>query len=99
MPLGLPATEVMSADAQILSELAHDFFIDQVCNSDSQFLRHIVFGCVNFHFFDQLHPGHQISGGSNAAHAASKNMGNVHAKRITDANLQTIGLTDLDKGF
>ena len=52
-----------------------------------------------FNFFDQLHPGHQISGGSDAAHAACKNMGNVHAKRVADANLQTIRLTDLHKGF
>jgi hypothetical protein len=57
----------------------------------------IFFGCGDFHLFDQLHPGHQISGGTDAAHTASKNMSQVHPEGVTDANLQTIRLADLDQ--
>ena len=98
-PLGAAGHRSDRADTQLLPKGPHDLFVGQVHDIDIKFPGHIRFGFIDLHFSGHLHPGNKISCRPDTSHARSHNMSDVHAERITHANLQPVGFTELDQGL
>jgi hypothetical protein len=52
---------------------------------------------VDFKLACQLHPGHQISGRPDATHTRGQYVRDVHPHGVSNANLQPVGLANLDQ--
>lgn len=53
-----------TTDIQILPDFVHDNRVRQIGNRDTQFVGHVLFGCIDSHTPVQLHTRYQISGSS-----------------------------------